>query len=127
MVTSRSLMSIVALLMLLAGARADKPPKIPVAMGTWTGPHSGTFKSAVRNGVAKDCVVTKATKARVVIEGEVSEKEKGGFTVRVVVKSPKTNDIVESREYSFPKPQVSSGMSHKMGHDVVEIAKRSPE
>src|SRR5689334_16743298 len=125
MVTSRSWM--ILLVMLLGLARAEKPPRIPVAMVSWTGPHAATFKSAVRNGVSKDCVVTKAAKARVIIDGEVAEKEKGGFTVHVIVKSPKTNEIVESREYSFAKPQVSSGMSHKMGHDVVEIAKRSPE
>jgi hypothetical protein len=128
MVTSRSLKWIVPLLALLVGAaaRADKPVKIPVAMGTWNGPHAGTFKSAVRSGMSKDCVVTKAAKARVTVDGEVTEEEKG-FKVRVVVKSPKTNDIVESREYSFAKPTVSSGMAKKMGHDVGEIAKRAPE
>jgi hypothetical protein len=110
----------------MVGARAEKPPKIPVAMGTWTGPHAGTFKSAVRSGVSKDCSVVKANKARVIIDGEVTEAEKG-FTVHVTVKSPKTNEIVESREYSFSKPQVSQAQTHKMGHDVTEIARRAPE
>jgi hypothetical protein len=117
---------LVGLLLLVGAAHAEKPPKIPVAMGTWKGPHAGTFKSAVRSGVSKDCVVTKAAKARVVIEGEVTEAEKG-FKVMVILKSPKTNEIVESREYKFAKPQVSSGMAKKMGHDVTEIAMRSPE
>jgi hypothetical protein len=127
MLTSRSLKWIIPLLALLAGgARAEKPPKIPVAMGTWTGPHAPTFKSAVRNGMSKDCVVTKPAKARVVIDGEVVQNDKS-FTVRVVVKSPKSGEIVESREYKFAKPSVSSGMAKKMGHDVGEIAKRAPE
>jgi hypothetical protein len=125
---SRHLKSIVLLAVLLMGnaARAGKPPRIPVAMGTWSGPHAGTFKGAVRSGMSKDCVVTKPDKARAIIDGEVSEGEKG-LKVRVIVKSPKTSEVVESREYSFAKPQVSAGMSKKMGHDVGEIAKRAPE
>jgi hypothetical protein len=128
MLSSRSVKRIVAFIVVLAGAaaHADKPPRIPVAMGTWTGPHAGTFKSAVRNGMSKDCVVTKASKARVLVDGEVAAEEKG-MKVRVIVKSARTNEIVESREYTFAKPQVSAGMSKKMGHDVGEIAKRAPE
>jgi hypothetical protein len=109
------------------GAHAEKPAKIPVAMGAWTGPHAGTFKSGVRSGVAKDCVVTRAEKARVIIEGEVKEGENNHFTVQVIVKSAKTKEIVESREYSFSKPQVSQAQSHRMGRDVTEIARRAPE
>lgn len=110
----------------LVGARAEKPARIPVAMGTWTGSHASRFKSGVRSGVSKDCVVVRAEKARVIIDGEVTEADKK-FTVRVIVKSPKTNDIVESREYSFSKPEVSQAQSHRMGRDVTEIARRSPE
>jgi hypothetical protein len=128
MLSSRPAKWIVAFLLLLASAAApaEKPVKIPVAMGTWTGPHAGVFKGAVRSGMSKDCVVTRASKARVIIDGEVSEADKG-FKVRVIVKSPKTNEIVDSREYAFAKPQVSAGMSKKMGSYVGEIAKRAPE
>jgi hypothetical protein len=108
-----------------AAARADKPPRIPVALGKWTGPHAGTFKSALRSGLGKDCVVVRADKARVVIDGEVSGDK--SFTVRVILKSPKTNDVVESREFTFSKPDVSQAKSHKMGHDVAEMARRAPE
>ena len=114
--------------LLLGGvALAEKPAKIPVAFGGWTGPHASRFKSAVRGTIGKDCVVTRADKARVIIEGEATESDdKKKVTVKVVVKSPKTNEIVESREYSFSKPEPSSGQSKKMGHDVVERAKRAP-
>jgi len=108
-------------------ARAEKPPKIPVALGKWTGPHAGSFKSALRSGLAKDCVVVGAAKARVIVDGEVTSADEKHFTVRVIVKSPKTNDIVESREYSYSKPALSQAQSHKMGRDVTEIARRSPE
>jgi hypothetical protein len=110
-----------------APAQAEKPPKIPVAFGAWTGPHAGSFKSGVRSGVAKECAVVRAEKARVIIDGEVTETEPKHFKLRVIVKSPKTNDIVESREYTFSKPEVSQGQSHRMGRDVFEIARRSPE
>ena len=107
-------------------AQAEKPPKIPVALGAWTGPRAGSFKSGVRSGVAKECQVVRANKARVIIDGEVTEEDKR-FKVRVIVKSPVTNDIVESKEYTFSKPELSQGQSRKIGHDVFEIARRSPE
>jgi hypothetical protein len=112
-------------LMMAAAARAEKPPKIPVALGKWTGPHAGTFKSALRSGISKDCVVVRPAKARVVIDGEVSGDTT--FTVRVILKSPRTNEIVESREYTFSKPEVSQAKSHKMGRDVAEMARRAPD
>jgi hypothetical protein len=120
----------VALVLLALGgmaAAAEKPPKIPVAIGKWTGPHAGTFKSAVRSGIGKDCQVVKPAKARVVIDGEVTEGDDKKLTVRVLVKSPKTDELVQSKEYTFAKPNVSHGMSQKMGHDLTEIARRSPE
>src|SRR5690348_5676258 len=121
------LRSVVIGLLLAGVASAEKPAKIPVAFGGWTGPHAGRFKSAVRGTIGKACVVLRADKARVIIEGEVTESEdKKKISVKVVVKSPKTNEIVESREYSFGKPEPSSGQSKKMGHDVVEMAKRAP-
>lgn len=117
------------LVLLLGGAAlADKPKpeRIPVAMGAWKGPHAGSFKSGVRSAIAKDCVVVKAEKARVIVEGEVTPSEDGKkVTVKVVIKSPKTNEIVESKEYST-KPDPSVGQSKKMGHDLVEMARRAP-
>jgi hypothetical protein len=107
-------------------ARADKPARIPVAFGSWKGPHANTFKSGLRRGIAQDCVVVSPQKARVVLDGEVSEKGKG-FAVRVIVKAPKTNEIIESKEYPFSKPSVSAAQSKKMGRDVVEMARRAPE
>jgi hypothetical protein len=107
-------------------AYAEKPPKIPVAFGKWTGPHAGTFKGAVRNGVSKGCVVVRPAKARVIIEGEVGAEDKP-IKVRVILKSPTNNEIVESREYTFNKPSVSAAQSRKMGRDVTEMAQRAPE
>jgi hypothetical protein len=109
-----------------AVAHAEKSPKIPVAFGKWTGPHAGTFKSALRGGVSKGCVVVRAEKARVIIEGEVSAEDKR-IKVRVILRSPKTSDIVESREYTFSKPSVSQAQSNKMGREVTEMARRAPE
>jgi hypothetical protein len=108
------------------GAHAEKPAKIPVAFGKWTGPHASTFKSALRNGVRKGCAVVRADKARVVIEGEVSADDKP-IKLRVVLKSPRSGDIVESREYTFSKPTVSAAQSKRMGREVTEMAQRAPE
>jgi hypothetical protein len=117
---------LLAVLAMGAVAQAEKPEKIPVAIGAWTGPKASRFKSAVRSGVGKECKVVSASKARVIIDGEVTEADKK-FKVRVIVKSPVTSDVVESKEYTFNKPEPSQGMSRKMGHDVFEIARRSPE
>jgi hypothetical protein len=114
------------LLLMALPALAEKPAKIPVAFGAWKGPHASTFKSGLRRGLAKGCAVVARNKARAVIEGEVTEADKK-LTVRVTLKSPKSDEIIESREYSFAKPTVSAGMSNKMGHDVTEMAGRAPE
>src|SRR5579859_338670 len=75
---------------------AEKPAKIPVAFGAWKGPHAGTFKSGLRRGLAKGCAVVGKNKARVIIEGEVTEQENKHFSLRVVVKSPRGDgDIIE--------------------------------
>jgi hypothetical protein len=126
--TLRSLKMVVLLLIAMgaAVAHAEKPAKIPVALGKWTGPHAGTFKSALRSGLSKGCVVVRAEKARVIIEGEVSAEDKP-IKVHVILKSPKTSDIVESREYTFSKPSVSQAQSNKMGREVTEMASRAPE
>jgi hypothetical protein len=107
-------------------AHAEKPAKIPVAFGKWTGPRAGTFKSAVRNGIKKGCVVVRPDKARVIIEGEVSAEDKP-IKVRVILKSPNNQEIVESKEYTFYKPTVSQGQSNRMGREVTEMAGRAPE
>jgi hypothetical protein len=117
---------LVGAIVVSTASRAEQPPKIPVAMGAWTGPHAATFKGALRSGMSKECVTTKAAKARVVIDGEISAAEKG-FKVRVILKSPKTQDVVESHEYTFAKPKVSAGMSKKMGREVCAMAVRAPE
>ena len=51
-----------------AAVRAEKPQKIPVALGKWTGQHAVEFKSALRSSISKECVVVRAAKARVIIE-----------------------------------------------------------
>jgi hypothetical protein len=124
----RSLKMVVLLgiVMGAAVAHAKKPPKTPVAFGKWTGPHAGTFKSALRNGISKGCVVVRAEKARVIIDGEVGAEDKP-IKVRVILKSPKTSDVVESREYTFSKPSVSQAQSSKMGREVAEMARRAPD
>src|SRR5262245_52043236 len=119
--------TIVLLVVALGIAHAEKPAKIPVAFGKWTGPHAGSFKSAVRSGIAQGCVVVKPEKARVIIEGEVTATDEKRIKVLVVLKSPRTHEIAESREYTFAKPNVSAGMSKKMGREVTEMAGRAPE
>lgn len=117
---------IVALFAGAVPARAEKPPKIPVAIGTWTGPHANRFKSGVRSGAAKECAVVKKEKARVIVDGEVVEQDKR-WKVRMIVKSPKTDEIVESKEYTYSKPELSQAQSHRMGRDLFEMARRAPE
>ncbi len=106
-------------------AAAPKPEKIPVAFGAWTGPAAATFKSALRHGLTKDCSAVSAKKARVLIEGVVAEQGKG-VVVHVTVKSVKTGEIVETREFAFARPKPSQGQVNKMARAVVEIARRSP-
>jgi hypothetical protein len=131
---SRAVTYVLMLFVVLGGAVAraekpEKPEKIPVAMGTWTGPKASRFKSAVRSGIVavKECAVVRPNKARVIIDGEVKSEDDKHFAVHVTLKSPKTNDIVESRDYTFNKPEPSQNQSKKMGRDVTEIARRSPE
>ena len=114
------------LLVLLGAAHAEKPAKVPIAFGKWTGPHASTFKSALRKGLQKGCVVVRAGKARVVIDGEVSAEDKP-IKLRVILKSPRSGEIVESREYTFAKPTVSSALANRMGREVTEMAQRAPE
>jgi hypothetical protein len=106
-------------------ARADKPEKIPVALGSWKGPSANTFKSALRRGLAKDCLVVGAKRARVVIDGEVSQEAKG-FTVRVIVKSAKSGEVAEQREFPFAKANVSPAQSNRMGHAVADMVRHAP-
>jgi len=124
---SRVLAFILAIAVCGVAAHAEKPAKIPVAFGTWTGPHAARFKSGLRSGVAKDCVVVRAAKARVIIDGQVSSEDNKHFKLSVMVKSPKTNELVETKEYTFSKPQLSQAQSHRLGRDMFEIARRAPE
>jgi hypothetical protein len=123
---SRSLIVLLLLALSAVTAHAEKPAKIPVAFGKWTGPHAGAFKSALRNGIKNGCVVVRADKARVIIDGEVNGDDKP-IKLRVILKSPKTQDIVESREYTFSKPTPSQNQANRMGREVTEMAQRAPE
>ncbi len=116
---------VAALVPSLALAASVKPEKIPVALGSWKGPKVGTFKDAMRRGLGKDCKIVGAKAARVVIEGTVSEQGKG-FVLRVIVKLPKSGEVVEQRDFPFPKPRASKAQSDKMGRVVAEIARRAP-
>jgi hypothetical protein len=124
----KAIFAIVMLSLLAFPALADKPALIPVTFGAWKGSHANTFKSGLRRGLAKakGCSVVPRGKARVVIEGEVTEQN-GKFSVHVSLKSPKNDEIIESREYSFSKPTVSDGQANKMGREVTEMAGRAPE
>src|SRR5258706_9638066 len=106
-------------------ASAEKPEKIPVALGSWKGPHAGSFKSALRRGLLKECVFVRAKAARVTIDGEVTEQGKR-FSVRVLVNSTKTGELFEQHTYSYARPTLSDGQSNKLGHDVAEVARRAP-
>jgi hypothetical protein len=124
---ARRFATILALLLVVLGAaHAEKPARIPIAFGKWTGPHASTFKSALRKGVQKGCVVVRAAKARVIIDGEVSAEDKP-IKLHVVLKSRRTGEVVESREYTFAKPTVSSALANRMGREVTEMAQRAPE
>jgi hypothetical protein len=108
-----------------AAAREPKPEKVPVALGAWKGPSASTFKSAMRRGLAKECKVVGAKGARVVVEGEVAPAGKG-FVVRAIVRQPRTNELLQQREFKFAKAKASAGQSNKMGHFVAEVARRTP-
>jgi hypothetical protein len=110
----------------VAAAKAPPPPKVPAALGSWTGPSASRFKSALRHGLRKDCDIVSAKKARVLIEGVVSEQGKG-VVVRVTVKSQKDGEVIESREFPFSKPTPSQAQGDKMGSAIAEIARRAPE
>ena len=120
---------VVALLSLVvlapSGAHADKPEKIPVAMGKWKGPHAAGFKSALRRGLAKYCTIGSAKKARAIIDGEETEEGKKA-KLTVIVRAAKTKEVVEQREYNFSKPSASAGQASKMGREVAEMAGRAP-
>jgi hypothetical protein len=109
-------------------AAADKEPveKIPVTFGSWTGPSASSFKSALKKGLGKDFTMVSAKKSpRVIIEGTSTEQGKG-VVIRVIVKSPKSGEIIESREFTFSRPQPSGGTATKMIKATVEIVRRAP-
>jgi ABC-type sugar transport system substrate-binding protein len=125
----RKLVVVLALAAGSASAFAEKTEKIPVAMGSWKGPSANTFKGAVRRGLSKECAVVggKAAKtARVVIDGEVESSDPKHFVVRVIVKSPKSGEVVEQKEYKFSKASATQAQSDRMGREVSEIVRRAP-
>jgi hypothetical protein len=124
----RSLIALVAPLLLASGpaaAKEPKPDKIPIAVGSWTGKYAGTFKSALRGSLGKDAKIVSAKTARVVVDGTVEEKGKGAL-VTVIVKLPKSGEVLERRDFTFSKPSASKGQASKMGKMVLEAAKRAP-
>jgi hypothetical protein len=106
---------------------AEKPEKLPVAFGAWQGPRAATFKSALRRGLAKECNVVAPKAARALIDGQVSSEDGKKFSVKVIVKSPKTKEIIEQREYTYSKPSVSQAQANRMGREVAAMARRVPE
>ena len=104
---------------------APKVEKLPVAFGAWTGKGAGSWKGALRGKLNKECAFVGPKKARVLIEGTLTEQGKG-VTVRVVVKATKTGEIVETKEFSFPRPQASGPKAVKMAKAIVEITRRAP-
>jgi hypothetical protein len=119
----------VALASATAAARpkAEKPEKIPVALGSWRGPSASAFKDALKHGLGKECKVVgaKSKGARALVDGTVEERGKG-VVVRVVVKQPKTSEVVEQREFPFARPKPSRAQGDKMGKAVAAIARRVP-
>lgn len=102
-----------------------KPEKVRVTFGAFKGHGAGSFKSGIRSIVAKDCVVSGKKDARALIEGEVTPKDKG-VTFRLLIKAAQSGELVESREFTSPKPSPSSGLVHKIGRAAVEMVQRVP-
>jgi hypothetical protein len=109
----------------LAKTPAPKPDKVRVTFGAFTGRGAGSFKSGIRAIVAKACVMSSRKDARALIEGEVTPKDKGA-SFRLIVKAAQSGEVVESREFTSPKPSPSSGLVHKIGRAAVEMVQRVP-
>jgi hypothetical protein len=124
---AKSILVVAAVAIASNGALAakPKPEKIPVALGSWKGPGAGGFKDAMRRGLSKDCKIVGAKTARVVVDGVVTAEGKGA-TVQVIVKLPRTGEVVERRDFHFARPKASRAQGDKMGHAVAEIARRAP-
>lgn len=108
-----------------AVAGPPKPEKLPVAFGAWTGKGAGSFKSALRGKIGKECVVVPPKKARALLEGVVTEAGKG-VTVKLVVKAAFNGEVVQSKEFSFARPSPQAGKVAQMAKAVVEITRRTP-
>lgn len=102
-----------------------KADRTPVAFGSWKGPGASAFKSALRHGIAKECVVVGAKMARALIDGEVRPQGKG-VIVRVIVKAAKGGEVVEQREFTFARPRASKSQTDRMGRAVADMARRAP-
>jgi hypothetical protein len=109
----------------LAKAPAPTIDKVRVTFGAFTGRGAGSFKSGIRAIVAKGCVIAPKKSARALIEGEVTPKDKG-VLFRLVIKAVANGEVVESREFTSPKPSPSSGLVHKIGRAAVEMVQRVP-
>jgi hypothetical protein len=106
-------------------ARAEEWPKVPVALRAWTGPHAAAFKGRLKRGLAKGCTVVRPKAAQALIDGEVAPRGKR-FALRVIIKSSKTGELVESREYLLSKPTISRAQADRMGREVTDMARRVP-
>ena len=118
---------VAALFVLIANdaSAAPKPEKLPVAFGGWTGKGAGSWKSALRSRLNKECVFVGPKKARALIEGTITEKGKG-ISLRIVVKAAKTGEIVETKEFAFSRPAASGEKAAKLARAIVEITRRAP-
>jgi hypothetical protein len=108
-----------------ARSEKAKADRTPVMFGSWKGPSARVFKSALRNGIAKECLVVGPKAARAIIDGEVREQGKG-VVVRVIVKAAKSGEVVEQREFTFSRPQASRSQADRMGRAVADMARRAP-
>jgi hypothetical protein len=127
---SRLLLVVAALALAPAAATAapqPKPEKIPVALGSWKGPGAGAIKDAVHRALGKECKVVgpKTKTARVIVDGSVEEHGKG-VIAHVIIKLPRSGEVVEQHEFTLPRPKPSRAQATKMAHKVAEIARRAP-
>ncbi len=108
-----------------AAAKPPKPEKFKVAFGTWTGPSTGSFKSALRSALAKDCSFVGRKSARLIFEGVVAPQGKGAV-LSFTIKLARNDEIVESREFKCPRPTPNRAQANKFARAIVEMARRAP-
>jgi hypothetical protein len=120
-----ALLAAAALLVAAAPADAKPDDKPAVSLGSFTGPQARVFKGGIASHLRKENKVVGKKTARAVVEGVV-EEEDGKFRVRVIVRDPTSNEVVEERSYAFAKPKVDAGRGRRIARDVAEMARRAP-